>query len=80
MATPDRGSREEDRARRASSFSADLRALEAVVRKSGVALERLFQLVLTRVVSDEDMQLAEELADEVKPLIDALIHFEVPRG
>jgi len=51
-----------------------------VTRKAGYALERLYQLVMTKVTSDDDVELATELADELKPLIDALIHFEVPRG
>lgn len=74
------GSRVRMESGRTSSFSADLRALESVIRRSGVAMERLLQLVLTKVTSDDDVGLAEELRDELKPLIDALIHFEVPRG
>ena len=75
----DRGSRGEGRSRSDSSFVAQLELTQNVVRRVGVALERMFTLVMTRVVSDNDLELAEELADELKPLIDALIHFEAPR-
>lgn len=76
----DRGSRGEGRARSAASFSADLASLQAICRKAGYALEKLFQLTMTKVTSDDDLELAEQLADELKPIIDALTHFEVPRG
>lgn len=73
-----RGSRGEDRSRSDSSFVADLASLKAVVRKAGYALDRLLAIVETKVTSDDDLQLAEELCDELKPIIDALVHFEVP--
>jgi len=80
MRTTDRGSRERVGRVSDSSFLADLASLEAVTRKAGYALERLYQLVCTKVTSDDDLEVAQDLADELKPLIDALIHFEVPRG
>jgi len=79
MNRADRGSRGDHARVSASSFAADLRSLETVTRKAGYALERLYQLVCTKVTSDDDLELAQQLADELKPLIDALIHFEVPR-
>lgn len=63
-----------------SSFVADLGSLEAVVRKTGYALEKMLQLVHTKVTSDEDLDVALALQDELKPLLDALMHFEAPRG
>lgn len=80
MDGPRRVFRGEDRAQRASSLVAPVDQLQSVVRRTGVALERLHQLVMTRVLHDEDVELAERLNDELKPLIDALIHFEVRRG
>jgi len=50
------------------------------IREIGVVLEKLHQLVMTRLCATKDMELAEELNNDVKPLIDALIHWEVPRG
>lgn len=80
MERNDRGSHGDHARVSASSFSASLPALQAVVRKAGYALERLLQLVHTKVTSDEDLELALQLQDELKPLIDALVHFEVPSG
>jgi len=80
MSIPDRGSRGEGRARSASSLVAPVDALTQAVRSTGRALGKLHQLVMTRVLADDDWQLAESLNDELKPLIDALIHFEVRRG
>lgn len=75
----DRGSRGEGRSRSDSTFSADLASLQAVTRKAGYALEKMLQLVMTKVTSDDDVELAEQLMDELKPICDALSHFEVPR-
>jgi len=75
MNVPDRGSRKRMERASASSFSAQVPELVRVVRKSGFALAKLHELVMTRVVSDDDVELAESLNDELKPLIDALIHF-----
>jgi len=79
MGNRDRGSRGEGSAPGASSFVADLASLQAVTRKAGYALDKLLSLVETKVTSDDDLELAEQLRDELKPLIDALTHFEVPR-
>lgn len=80
MPVHDRGSRERMESGRTSSFPSSARAMENVVRTTGRSLERLYQLVMTRVCCDEDVELAETIADELKPLIDSLIHFEVPHG
>lgn len=68
----------EDRAQRASSFSAA--DLQGFVRRMGYVLSKVHELVMTRVIADADVELAEEINDELKPLVDALINFEVPRG
>lgn len=52
----------------------------------GYILARVHELVMTRVIADEDVELAESINDELKPLVDALLRFEVdydrkvPRG
>jgi len=77
MNVPDRGSRKRMERASASSFAAQVPELVSVVRKSGYALAKLHDLVMTRVCSDDDVELAETLNDELKPLIDAMIHFDV---
>lgn len=75
-----RGSTREDRARSASSLSADLPKLVRVVRRTGYVLARLHELVMAKITADDDIELAERLNDELKPLIDGLLHFEVSDG
>jgi len=79
MAGRDRGSRGQDGSRSDSSFVASLPSLEAIVRKAGYALDKMLTLVETKVTSDDEMELALTLRDELKPLLDALMHFEVRR-
>jgi len=64
----------------ASSSSLVASEYQRCIREIGVVLEKLHQLVMTRVCSENDLELAETLNDEVKPVIDWLIHFEVPRA
>jgi len=79
MVRIDRGSRERMERESASSLSAQALGLQAMVRRTGVILDRVLTLVATCCRSDDDVAKAETLRDELKPLIDALIHFEVPR-
>lgn len=72
--------RGEDRAQRASSFAASAQDLQSVIRKTGFALHKLHELVMRNVEDDLDVAGAEALNDDLKPLIDALIHFEVRGG
>jgi len=78
MERTDRGSRGDHARASASSLLAQVLELQSVVRRTGVCLDRILTLVMTKVTSDEDLELAESLRDELKPLIDALIHFEAP--
>lgn len=80
MERNDRGSRGEGRARSASLLASDLAAYGSVLRETGRALEKMHQLLMTRVCADDEVELAEQLNDELKPLLDYLIHFEVRRG
>lgn len=79
MATRDRGLPREGGARSASSLDA-VSDYAVVVRKTGEALLRLHQLVLTRVCADDEIELAEEINDSLKPALDWLAHYEVSRG
>jgi len=73
----DRGSRGDHARVSASSLSAQVQELQRVVRRTGFVLERLHTLCMIAVQTDGDVAVAERLNDELKPLIDALLHFEV---
>lgn len=54
--------------------------LESAVRRIGWCLHKLHELVMTRVLAEGDVELGEEINDELKPIVDQLLHFEVRRG
>jgi len=76
----DRGSRERVVQRDAASLLASVDDYAVVVRKTGEALLRLHQLVMTRICAEDEIELAEQLNDELKPALDYLVHFEGRRG
>jgi len=75
----ERGSRGTMGRASASSFSASGENLERAVRRIGLVLAKVHEMAMSAAVA-ADAAGAEELNDELKPLVDALIHFEVPRA
>lgn len=62
----------------ASPLSAsELRDFEYIVRRMGQALSLVHSLLMTRLIDERDSALAERLNDELKPLVDMLLRFEV---
>jgi len=47
-----------------------------IVRRLGVVLNRALDVAITQLLAQEMLATAEALRDDLKPLCDALIHFE----
>lgn len=73
----DHGSRDNERRRMPAQPPLRRDEIERSVRSIAQVLLRLHQLCMTRLCHDNDIELAEELNDALKPAIDFLLHFEL---
>lgn len=78
-----RGETREERIARASAASllaereATVRAVQSIVRRLGVVLGAAHAAAESELIRHGMVETAEELRNGLKPLIDALVHFEV---
>lgn len=70
------GSREEAKRRRVAE-SAQVRTIINIVRRLGVVLGAALDAAIREMIQHEMLATAETLRDELKPLVDALVHFEL---
>lgn len=69
-----------ERIGRASASSLSASDIENVVHRIAFVLLRFYELVQARAESEGDQVIAAKLNDELKPLIDAIMRFEVRDG
>lgn len=68
------GSREDAR-RRLAGETAQVRTIVNIVRRLGVVLGAALDCAIREMIQAEMIATAETLRDELKPLVDVLVHF-----
>jgi len=63
--------------RRAEGESAQVRTIRNIVRRMGVVLGAALDACISELISHNMVATAETLRDDLKPLVDALVHFNV---
>lgn len=63
--------------RRAEGESAQIRTIRNIVRRLGVVLGAALDACIHELLEHNMVGTAENLRDELKPFVDALVHFEV---
>lgn len=67
-----------DRVRARSAVPLSAAALRTVVRRLGLVAIKAHEVLMSRLIEEGQVAMAEALNDAFKPLADALIHFELP--
>lgn len=70
------GSREDAR-RRSAGATATVLTIRNIVRRMGVTLNAALDCAISEMLAHSMVETAGALRDELKPLVDALVHFEV---
>lgn len=71
---PDHGSR---RIGRPSASTLSAAQMESVVRRMGFVLSKAHEEMMRNLLQSGQVHLAEDVNDSLKPLVDALLHFEI---
>lgn len=61
----------------AEERAATVKAVQNVMRRFGVVLGAALDAAISELIRNELINTAECLRDEIKPLVDSLVHFEV---
>lgn len=65
---------------RASASSLSASELRTIVRRLGFVALKAHETMMSNLLADKKASLAEALNDALKPIVDALLHFELPEG